>query len=129
MAHKICPKCQSPAPLEATFCGQCGRQYRTKFGAAPNTQYPSPLDSLGAGSNLSHGEERDHSAGISNCKAPSPNLSQTLVPRWERDNARSAGSRAISASIVVMAAVVAVLILLLANRSRTGDYSVQTARS
>jgi hypothetical protein len=44
MAHKICPKCQSPAPLEATFCGQCGRQYRTQFVtpsvSTPNTERP-----------------------------------------------------------------------------------------
>lgn len=29
--HKICPRCQTPAPLDAAFCGQCGRQYRTQF--------------------------------------------------------------------------------------------------
>ncbi|HLK59385.1 MAG TPA: zinc ribbon domain-containing protein [Chthonomonadaceae bacterium] len=29
--QKICPQCQTVAPLEAAFCRQCGRQYRTQF--------------------------------------------------------------------------------------------------
>ncbi len=31
MPQKQCPKCGAVAPLDATFCGQCGRQYRTQF--------------------------------------------------------------------------------------------------
>jgi hypothetical protein len=30
-AQKQCPRCGVVAPLDATFCGQCGRQYRTQF--------------------------------------------------------------------------------------------------
>ncbi len=31
MAHKLCPRCSTPAPIEDAFCNNCGRQYRTKF--------------------------------------------------------------------------------------------------
>ena len=31
--QKICPQCQTPAPLDAAFCRRCGRQYRTQFAA------------------------------------------------------------------------------------------------
>ena len=40
---KSCPRCQTAAPLNAGFCGQCGRQYRTTFPAATpdsNTSVP-----------------------------------------------------------------------------------------
>ena len=30
-SQKQCPRCSTVAPLDATFCGQCGRQYRTQF--------------------------------------------------------------------------------------------------
>lgn len=30
-SQKQCPRCGTLAPLDATFCGQCGRQYRTQF--------------------------------------------------------------------------------------------------
>jgi hypothetical protein len=29
--NKICPRCQTPAPLSAGFCGSCGHRYRTAF--------------------------------------------------------------------------------------------------
>jgi hypothetical protein len=29
MSHKVCPRCQTPAPLQAPTCLRCGRQYRT----------------------------------------------------------------------------------------------------
>ncbi len=29
--NKICPQCQTPAPLHAGFCGNCGHRYRTAF--------------------------------------------------------------------------------------------------
>lgn len=32
---KVCPKCQSPADLNAAQCVQCGRQYKTQFTAPP----------------------------------------------------------------------------------------------
>jgi hypothetical protein len=31
VSQKQCPRCGIVAPLDATFCGQCGRQYRTQF--------------------------------------------------------------------------------------------------
>jgi hypothetical protein len=31
VSQKQCPRCSTVAPLDATFCGQCGRQYRTQF--------------------------------------------------------------------------------------------------
>lgn len=37
MAHKLCPRCNTPARIEAAFCNNCGRHYRTKF-AAENAQ-------------------------------------------------------------------------------------------
>lgn len=44
--QKQCPKCGTVAPLDATFCGQCGRQYRTQFtapdGGAPQAT-PAPF--------------------------------------------------------------------------------------
>ncbi|MCW3053750.1 MAG: hypothetical protein JWN14_2920 [Chthonomonadales bacterium] len=48
--QKQCPRCGTTAPLDATFCGQCGRQYRTQFvppadgapHAAPAPVYPAP---------------------------------------------------------------------------------------
>jgi len=33
-ASKICPQCKTIAPLDAAFCAQCGRQYRTQFATA-----------------------------------------------------------------------------------------------
>jgi hypothetical protein len=29
--YKLCPRCQTPAALDAATCAQCGRQYRTQF--------------------------------------------------------------------------------------------------
>lgn len=54
MPHKLCPRCQTPAPLDARFCSQCGRQYRTQFpssspsapsglGEVPASSTPFPL--------------------------------------------------------------------------------------
>lgn len=48
--QKQCPRCGTLAPLDATFCGQCGRQYRTQFAppgdgvshAAPAPVYYAP---------------------------------------------------------------------------------------
>ena len=48
--QKQCPRCGTTAPLDSTFCGQCGRQYRTQFApsadgaphAAPAPVYPTP---------------------------------------------------------------------------------------
>jgi hypothetical protein len=48
--QKQCPRCGAVAPLDATFCGQCGRQYRTQFvpptdgafHAAPAPVYNAP---------------------------------------------------------------------------------------
>lgn len=37
--QKQCPKCGTVAPLDATFCGQCGRQYRTQF-TSPDAGMP-----------------------------------------------------------------------------------------
>ena len=37
MPHKLCPRCQAPAPLEARFCSRCGRQYRTQFPTASSS--------------------------------------------------------------------------------------------
>ncbi len=45
MANKLCPKCQTPAPIEAVFCGSCGHQYRTHFtpqAPTPNFAPPTP---------------------------------------------------------------------------------------
>ena len=30
-SQKQCPRCGTMTPLDTTFCGQCGRQYRTQF--------------------------------------------------------------------------------------------------
>lgn len=40
--RKLCPQCQTPAPVEAGFCGRCGHQYRTQFApnAAPSQANP-----------------------------------------------------------------------------------------
>ncbi len=46
--QKQCPRCSTPAPLEATFCGQCGRQYRTQFA-------PPAAGGAGGGFDLSGG--------------------------------------------------------------------------
>lgn len=29
--YKVCPRCQTPADLQAAACASCGRQYRTQF--------------------------------------------------------------------------------------------------
>jgi hypothetical protein len=42
--HKICPQCKTPAPLDAGFCGQCGRQYRTQFAPPPASTASPPVD-------------------------------------------------------------------------------------
>ena len=34
--HKICPRCQTPAELQAPQCSSCGRQYRTQFPQNPD---------------------------------------------------------------------------------------------
>lgn len=42
---KICPVCQTHNPLEATFCPQCGHQFRTQFpqgGPAPTQMVQKP---------------------------------------------------------------------------------------
>ena len=46
--QKICPQCQTPAPLDAAFCRNCGRQYRTQFASGggavtPSASAPSPV--------------------------------------------------------------------------------------
>lgn len=49
--QKQCPRCSTAAPLDATFCGQCGRQYRTQFAppanggpvAMPTPTYSAPV--------------------------------------------------------------------------------------
>lgn len=33
---KVCPRCQTPAALDAAICGKCGRQYRTQFVPPPD---------------------------------------------------------------------------------------------
>lgn len=51
VSQKQCPRCGTVAPLDATFCGQCGRQYRTQFvpsgagapGIAPAPDYGAAL--------------------------------------------------------------------------------------
>ncbi|HZT44145.1 MAG TPA: zinc ribbon domain-containing protein [Chthonomonadaceae bacterium] len=49
MPHKVCPRCQTPAPLEARFCSQCGRQYRTQFPASsPSSPAAAPETSFTA---------------------------------------------------------------------------------
>ena len=39
--QKVCPRCQTSAPLEAAFCRQCGRQYKTQF---TSDNIPAPLN-------------------------------------------------------------------------------------
>lgn len=51
VSQKQCPRCSAAAPLDATFCGQCGRQYRTQFApsatggpaAMPTPTYSAPV--------------------------------------------------------------------------------------
>ncbi len=93
MAHKICPKCQTPAPIEATFCGQCGRQYRTQFAAAEQQSYLT--------------EHR-----TPELQTPGPEL---LTPNFQRL------SPYVAAAIVVLSAVVAILILMLSHRGKPGE--------
>jgi hypothetical protein len=34
--YKICPRCQTPADLQAPSCGNCGRVYKTQFPQNPD---------------------------------------------------------------------------------------------
>lgn len=47
VSQKQCPRCSTVAPLDATFCGQCGRQYRTQFVPPGNGSHsaaaPAPI--------------------------------------------------------------------------------------
>ncbi len=36
--HKLCPRCRTPAGLEAPQCGRCGHAYRTQFVEPERTQ-------------------------------------------------------------------------------------------
>lgn len=46
--HKICPRCQTPAAVDAQFCSRCGHGYRTQFQqdqtvlGAPQPPYQAP---------------------------------------------------------------------------------------
>lgn len=88
--YKVCPKCQSPAPLDATFCGQCGRQYRTQFSPAGVALSAAP---------------------------PNPNFS-VAAPQLDAQvtASRSQGTRGLSFAIVGMSIVVAILILTVVHR-------------
>lgn len=37
-SYKVCPRCQTPAALDAPSCAQCGRQFRTQFVQHETTQ-------------------------------------------------------------------------------------------
>lgn len=39
--YKECPRCGTAAPLDAAFCGSCGRQYRTQFASPALVQPPA----------------------------------------------------------------------------------------
>jgi hypothetical protein len=106
MAHKICPKCKSPAPLEATYCGQCGRQYKTRFVGT----LPPAIDSPTSGGSIDA-----RSVSALNAERPTPNTGRR-TPN-------------LSVAIVVMSVVVAALILTVVQRGRTGFYSSKSSSS
>lgn len=41
--QKVCPQCQTPAPVSAGFCGSCGHRYRTQFANTPSRHQRLPL--------------------------------------------------------------------------------------
>jgi TM2 domain-containing membrane protein YozV len=50
-SFKACPQCQTPAQIDAPYCGRCGHQFQTQFGnyQQPPASYYRPNPNWGLG--------------------------------------------------------------------------------